>query len=148
MISSTYNPTPQPRIAGLPKAATLYGPIDEQLKRPDSFASQLQRLLAVRQSCGLYASRQVLVPDVTSAGLLIMVHELPEGKGTQVTALNFGASPIDETIKIPGPQPGSVVDMINETIDSDLLDGGKLRIMLDGYEGKSLHISSSLPASA
>ena len=63
--------------AGLPKAPTLYGPIDEQLKRPDSFASQLQKLLAVRQTSGLYASRQILVPEVRSAGLLIMVHELP-----------------------------------------------------------------------
>jgi trehalose synthase len=134
--------------AGLPKAPTLYGPIDEQLKRPDSFASQLQRLLAIRQSSGLYASRQILVPDVKSAGLLAMVHVLPDGKGTQVTALNFGATPIDETIMLPNLLPGPVVDMIHETIDSDLLDGGKLRITLEGYEGKSLHISSSLPASA
>ena len=86
--------------AGLPKAPMLYGPIDEQLKRPDSFASQLQKLLAVRQTSGLYASRQILVPDVASAGLLVMVHELPNGKGTQVTALNFGATPIDETITL------------------------------------------------
>ena len=110
--------------------------------------SQLQRLLAIRQSSGLYASRQILVPEVKSAGLLAMVHVLPDGKGTQVTALNFGATPIDETIMLPNLQPGPVVDMIHETIDSDLLDGGKLRITLDGYEGKSLHISSSLPASA
>jgi trehalose synthase len=131
-------------LAGLPKAATLYGPIDQQLKRPDSFASQLQKLLAVRQSCGLYASRQVLVPDVTSAGLLIMVHELPEGKGTQVTALNFGASPIDETIRIPGAEPGSVVDMVNETIEGTVTDAGELRITLAGYEGKSLRLTGVL----
>ncbi len=133
-------------LAGLPKAETLYGPIDEQLKRSDSFASQLQKLLAVRQSCGLYASRQVLVPDVTSTGLLIMVHELPEGKGTQVTALNFGPSPIDETIKIPGAEAGSVVDMINETIDGAVSDAGELRVMLAGYEGKSLRLSGVLQA--
>jgi trehalose synthase len=134
--------------AGLPKAPMLYGPIDEQLKRPDSFASQLQKLLAVRQTSGLYASRQILVPDVASAGLLVMVHELPNGKGTQVTALNFGATPIDETIALPGAQPGPVVDMIKETIEGDLSDAGELRIMLDGYEGKSLRISGAPPASA
>ncbi|HEY5704118.1 MAG TPA: maltose alpha-D-glucosyltransferase [Terrimicrobiaceae bacterium] len=133
--------------AGLPKAPTLYGPIDEQLKRPDSFASQLQKLLAVRQSCGLYASRQILVPGVKSAGLLILVHELPDAKGTQVTALNFGATPIDETIALPGVQPGPVLDMINETIEGSLSDTGELRITLDGYEGKSLRISGALPAS-
>lgn len=134
--------------AGLPKAPTLYGPIDEQLKRPDSFASQLQKLLTVRQTSGLYASRQILVPEVRSAGLLIMVHELPSGKGMQVTALNFGATPIDETITLPGVQPGPVVDMINETVEGDLSDAGELRITLDGYEGKSLRISGAPPASA
>jgi trehalose synthase len=124
----------------------LYGPIDEQLQRSDSFASQLQKLLAVRQSSGLYASRQILVPDVKSAGLLIMVHELPDGRGTQVTALNFGATPVDETITLPGVQPGPIVDMVNERIEGNLSDAGELRIMLDGYEGKSLRISGAPPA--
>ena len=44
-----------------------------------------------------------------------MVHELPEGKGIQVTALNFGSPPIDETIKLPQPEARPVVDMIHET---------------------------------
>jgi trehalose synthase len=142
------NPAADASQAGLPRAPTLYGPIDEQLKRPDSFASQLQKLLAIRQSCGLYASRQVLVPETKSAGLLIMVHELPEGKGTQVTALNFGATPLDETIKLRDVQPGAVVDMINEKFEGNLSDAGDLRITLEGYEGKSLRISEAMPGSA
>jgi trehalose synthase len=131
--------------AGLPRAPTLYGPIDEQLQRPDSFASQLQRLLAVRQAYGIYASRQILVPDVTSPGLLVMVHELPDARGTQVTALNFGAEPLEETIVLPNVQPGPVVDMINETVEGDLSEAGELVIRLDGYEGLSLRIVGALP---
>ena len=142
------NPNAQTSEAGLPKAAALYGPINEQLKRPDSFASQLQKMLAVRQTSGLYASHQILVPEVTSPGLLAMVHELPEGKGIQVTALNFGATPIDETIKLPNLKPGPVVDMINETNEGDLSDSGELRIQLEGYEGKSLRIVGPAPASS
>ncbi len=139
------NPGAETSQAGLPKAATLYGPIDEQLQRPDSFASQLQRLLAVRQASGLYASQQIMIPDVTSPGLLAMVHELPEGKGMQVTALNFGATPIDETITLPNVKPGPVVDMINETNEGDLSAAGELRIRLEGYEGKSLRIVGPPP---
>jgi hypothetical protein len=108
----------------------------------------LQKLLAVRQNSGLYAGRQILVPDVKSAGLLVMVHELPDGRGAQITALNFGATPIDETITLPAVQPGPIVDMINETIEGDLSEAGELRITLDGYEGKSLRISGAPPASA
>lgn len=132
--------------AGLPKAPTLYGPIDEQLKHPDSFASQLRNLLAVRQASGLYASRQILVPEVTSAGLLVMVHELPDGKGIQVTALNFGAASLDETIMLPNVKPGPVVDMVNETNEDDVSDAGELRIRLDAYEGKSLRIVGPPPS--
>ena len=125
----------------------LYGPINEQLQRPDSFASQLQKMLAVRQASGLYASHQILVPDVKSLGLLAMVHELPEGKGIQVTALNFGATPIDEAIVLPNVKPGPVVDMINETNEGDLSASGELRIRLDAYQGKSLRIVGPPPPS-
>lgn len=130
----------------MPRAQTLYGPIDEQLTRSDSFASQLQKLLAVRQTSGLYAGRQILVPEVNSAGLLIMVHELPEGKGTQVTALNFGAPRIDETVALPGVERGAVADMMNETIVGELSETGELRVQLEGYEGKSFRIVSIAPA--
>jgi trehalose synthase len=131
--------------AGLPKAATLYGPIDEQLQRADSFASQLQRLLAVRQSYGIYASQQTMIPDVVSPSLLVMVHELPDARGTQVTALNFGATPIEEIVALPNVQPGPVIDMINETVEGDLSETGGLTIHLEGYEGQSLRIVGALP---
>jgi trehalose synthase len=140
------NPDAQTSPAGVPKTTALYGPIDEQLKRPDSFASQLQRLLAVRQSYGIYASTQTLIPDVVSPGLLVMVHELPDARGTQVTALNFGPTPIEETIALPDVQPGPVMDMINETVEGDLSETGELTIRLEGYEGLSLRIIGTLPS--
>ena len=139
------NPDAATSQAGLPRAETLYGPIDEQLQRPDSFASQLQRLLAVRQAYGIYAAQQTMIPDVASPALLVMVHELPDARGTQVTALNFGAEPIEETIVLPNVQPGPVVDMINETVEGDLTATGELLIRLEGYEGLSLRIVGALP---
>ncbi|HNP70961.1 MAG TPA: maltose alpha-D-glucosyltransferase [Kouleothrix sp.] len=139
------NPDAAASQAGLPRAATLYGPINEQLQRPDSFASQLQRLLAVRQAYGIYASRQILIPEVASPSLLVMVHELPDARGTQVTALNFGPAPLEETIVLPNVQTGPVVDMLNETVEGDLSKTGELTIRLDGYEGLSLRIVGALP---
>ncbi len=49
-----------------------------------------------------------------------MVHEQHDGRGTQVTALNFGPEPIEETVTITGVEPGPVVDMVHETIEGDL----------------------------
>lgn len=130
---------------GVPRARALYGPVTEQLTQPDSFASQLKRLLSVREAYGLAASRQVMIPDTTSPGLLVMVHELPDGRGTQVTALNFGDTALEEVIVLPQVTPGPVVDMIGETIEGDLQEDGALTINLEPYEGLALRIVGTLP---
>ncbi|UZJ57694.1 maltose alpha-D-glucosyltransferase [Pseudomonas sp. KU26590] len=127
---------------GMPRARALYGSLVEQLKRPDSFASQLKKLLAVRRAYDIAASRQILIPDVEHPGLLIMVHELPAGKGTQITALNFSGEPIVETLHLPGIAPGPVVDIINERVEGDLSEEGEFTITLDAYEGLALRVVS------
>jgi hypothetical protein len=80
------------------------------------------------------------VPDVQHPGLLIMVHELPAGKGTQITALNFGSTPITETLHLPDIAPGPVVDIINERVEGDLTPEGDFTITLDAYEGLALRV--------
>lgn len=133
-------------MAGLPRAPMLYGPLNDQLADPNSFASQLKRLLAVRHAYGIHASQQTLIPDVTNPSLLVLVHELPDGRGTQVTALNFCREPIEETVTLTGVLAGPVVDMIQETIVGDLSETGELTIRLDGFEGQSLRIVGALPS--
>lgn len=140
------NPGATVSSAGLPKARTLYGPVDEQLKHPESFASHLQRLLAVRQAYGIHRAHQLPLPKVQHPALLVMVHDLPGGRGTQLTVLNFGPTPIDETISLANVAPGPVVDMVKETLEGDLSENGELTIHLDGYEGLSLRIVSALPS--
>lgn len=136
-------PEAEASLRGMPRAQSLYGSLEEQLERPDSFASQVKKLLAVRQAYGIAASRQVLVPEVLSPGLLVMVHELPAGRGTQISALNFAAEPISETLLLAGFTPGPVVDMINETVEGDLTEDGQLLINLDPYEALCLRIVNS-----
>ncbi|RMM21257.1 Trehalose synthase [Pseudomonas syringae pv. pisi] len=129
----------------MPRPKTLYGSLVTQLQRPDSFASQLKKILAVRRAYDIAASRQILIPDVEHPGLLVMVHELPAGKGTQITALNFSAETIVETLQLPGIAPGPVVDIINERVEGDLTDQGEFTITLDAYEGLALRVVSALP---
>ncbi|MCO7506881.1 MULTISPECIES: maltose alpha-D-glucosyltransferase [unclassified Pseudomonas] len=129
---------------GLPRARSLYGSLASQLQHPDSFASSLKRMLAVRQAYAIAASRQILIPEVANPALLLMVHELPAGKGIQITALNFGAEPLSETLHLPDVSPGAVVDMINERLEGELSEAGEMTINLDGYEGLSLRIVSSV----
>jgi len=129
----------------MPRPKTLYGSLPSQLKDPDSFVSQLRKILAARRAYDIAASRQILVPDVEHPGLLIMVHELPTGKGTQITALNFGSTQITETLHLPNIAPGPVVDIINERVEGDLTPEGEFTITLDAFEGLALRVVSSSP---
>jgi trehalose synthase len=129
----------------MPRPKSLYGSLVSQLQRPDSFASQLKKILAVRRAYDIAASKQILIPDVEHPSLLIMVHELPAGKGTQITALNFGNEALDETLHLPGIAPGPVVDIINERIEGDLTEAGEFTIHLDPYEGLCLRVVSASP---
>ena len=134
------NPDSTSSGQGLPKAKMLYGSLAEQIDQPGSFAMQLKQLLAVRQAYGLAGSRQVAIPSVTAPALLIMVHELPDGRGTQITALNFGSEPIEEVVTLAGVSAGPVVEMIREVVLGDVSEDGAITIKLEPYEGQSLRI--------
>ena len=123
---------------GLPVAASLYGPLPDQLARPDSFASQLREMLALRQACGLFRARQIAVPECENPSLLVMVHELPDelpgSGGVQVTALNFGPEAAEERVVIPGAGP--VMDMrTGEAVG--LVEDGQLAVAVEGYGWRS-----------
>ncbi|MHA6195979.1 maltose alpha-D-glucosyltransferase [Pseudomonas wadenswilerensis] len=136
-------PDAQQSLRGMPRARSLYSSLTDQLQDPGSFASRVKKVLAVRQAYGIASSRQVLVPEVQAPGLLVMVHELPAGKGTQLTVLNFGREVIAEEIVLEGFTPGPVVDMLGETVEGDLREDGRLLINLDPFEALSLRIVSS-----
>jgi trehalose synthase len=132
--------------AGMPRAVALYGPLPQQLATPDSFASQLARMLKARADLRLHAARLADTPAVHSKGLLVLVHELPENSGLEVTAINFGPSPVDETVLIRGATLNSTASDVLDTQAQALPIGtnGSLRLSLQAFEGKAFRIKGSL----
>ena len=127
--------------AGLPRAPALYGPLPEQLQQAGSFATQLRSLLRVRAEYRINESEQVDVPAVKSRGLLVMVHRLAGGKGTQVTAINFGRAAVRETVAIKtAPPAGSVRDLLADKALGSLGADGQLPLALGPHEGRVLLI--------
>jgi trehalose synthase len=138
------NPKATRSETGLPKAVALYGSLPAQLKKRDSFASQLARMLKARADLKLHAARQIDMPDVSAKSLLVLVHELPENSGIEITAINFGAEPVDETVAIHGASPGAkAVDVLDAALISEVGAGGSVRIRLDGFKARALHIKGS-----
>ncbi|HEY3784335.1 MAG TPA: maltose alpha-D-glucosyltransferase [Steroidobacteraceae bacterium] len=138
------NPKATRSAAGLPRAVALYGPLPEQLRRPDTFASQLKRMLEARANMHLYAARLMDVPDVQAKGLLVLVHALPDKGGTEVTAINFGDHPVDESVPIHGASPGAkVLDALDPASPAlSIGPEGALRVHLNAFQGKALRIGS------
>jgi trehalose synthase len=136
------NPKAARSSAGLPRARALYGSLPQQLRKPDSFASQLTRMLKVRADMHLYAAELTDVPDVQAKGLFVIVNALPEGGGLEVTAINFGGQPVDETVRIQGAAAGvQAIDALAPGAPAtEVGSDGSLRLHLNAFEGKALRI--------
>jgi maltose alpha-D-glucosyltransferase/alpha-amylase len=74
----------------LPKAKTLYGPVPEQLRDPESFASQIKRMLAARKQYRIHEATIISVPNTGNPGVILLVMTLPDNGGLAITALNYG----------------------------------------------------------
>src|SRR5262249_25858491 len=129
------NPKATTSAYGLPRAKTLYGPLPEQLKDPDSFASQLKRILAGRQRYRLAEAELVAVPEVKNAAVAVLVLKLPENGGWAITALNFGRAEVQETLdltQLPGPAArlhgGQVRDAVSGAVEGEVPESGRLKV--------------------
>ena len=123
--------------SGMPRGAALYGPLPDQLADPDSFASRLSRILAVRKRYGIASAKQVDVPDVSHKAMLVMVHELTDAE--QVTVLNFAAEPISGTVRSEELVPGSrLVNMFTDQEMGMVDDLHSFPVQLEAHEGLSL----------
>ena len=73
-----------------------------------------------------------------------MVHELPDGMGTQITALNFGATPVDEVVRLAisaGVNAGPVLNMFSQQVEGAVTADGDFHIRLRGHTGGSYLLS-------
>jgi trehalose synthase len=97
---------------GLPRATTLYGSLPDQLKDPQSFASNLKTMLAARVEAKLATMEVTAIPEVSAPGIIALVIEPPQdtssdaatrdvgSPATYVTLINFGDQPAEETIEL------------------------------------------------
>ena len=136
------NPQASQSAGGLPRAVALYGSLTEQLQSSDSFASRLARLIRARAQLHLQSARLADVPAVQAKGLFVLVHELPDNTGLEITAINFGDRAIDESVPIRGAATGSkAIDVLEpQAPPLDLGPDGRLQLRLNAFAAKALRI--------
>jgi hypothetical protein len=99
-------------------------------------------MLKVRADLHLYAGRLVDAPAVQAKGLFVLVHQLPDSADLEVTAINFGPTPVNEAVAIhDATQNSTVTDVLNPKAPSLTINSsGTLQVSLGAYEGKALRI--------
>jgi hypothetical protein len=70
-----------------------------------------------------------------------MVHRLPAGGGIQVTAVNFGRTPVREPVTVKtAPAGGTVTDLLAQKALGKLSAARRLALTLGPHEGQILLI--------
>jgi trehalose synthase len=132
------NPAAGASAFGLPRAKALYGPLPDQLKDPESFASQLKALLAARRKYKVAEGELLAVPEPKAVGLCVLVLKLPDHP-VAVTALNFGREDAEADIELPGLEvPAGEWTDIRTGQAAGTAEGGRLRVRLAALAGTTL----------
>lgn len=122
----------------VPRTRSLYGSLLKQLKCPNSFASQLKKILKVRITSNIATGKLIEVLPSSHEGVLLLLHELPGTKFLELTALNFQDEPISESVLIPGTEETGAINLMERRAESKDFHSNILRLKLDGCSGKAI----------
>ena len=140
-----YRPEATESPSKMPRGTSLYGSLPQQLRDPNSFASRLREILALRARYGIATSVQVDVPEVSDKAMLVMVHRL-DTRQVQVTVLNFSSQPIAGSVKSQHLAPGAgVIDMVTDQVIAEVDHEHSFAVWLEPHQGLSL---LTIPADA
>jgi trehalose synthase len=122
----------------MPRGASLYGSLPEQLKDANSFVSRLREILLVRTRYSIPTAVQAEVPEVSDKAMLVMVHLL-DTRQRQVTVLNFSSQPIAGSVRSEQLPPGApMVDMFSGQVTAEVDREHAFAVSLQPHQGMSL----------
>jgi maltose alpha-D-glucosyltransferase/alpha-amylase len=124
------NPGATGSAFGVPRARALYGPLPEQLRDPDSFASHLRRLLAARREARVAEGELLAVPEPKHTALCVLVLRLPDYP-LALTVLNFGREDVEEPLDLRALAP-KADEAASGRAWTDVLGGGSTEVGAGG----------------
>jgi trehalose synthase len=124
---------------GLPRAKALYGSIPDQLKDPESFASQLRVVPATRKKYRVDEGELLAVPEPKTPGLCVLVLKLPDHPPA-ITLLNFGREDADEEVDLGAAGKDAAGEWLDTLTGKPAgsADSGKLKVRVPALSGTTL----------
>ena len=137
-----YRPAATESPSKIPRGTSLYGSLPYQLADPNSFASQLARILEVRAHHRIATSVQLAVPPAGDRAVLVMVHLLDTGR-TQATVLNFADRLATARVVVDHlPAGATVTDTFTGKRVARIDQHHACTLSLQPHQGMSLLVSS------
>jgi hypothetical protein len=124
-----------------PNEGTIYPSLPAQMQNGQSFAMQLRNILSARKESGIESGELVSIPRTKDKGLLILVFRLRNGM-TQLSALNFGSAPVQQTIDLPSIRQTTAIDLISGQSMAKPLDSSQIRLDLPPLSGKMIRFQT------
>jgi len=133
-------------VLGVPKAQELYGPVTDQLKDPNSFASKLKVMLAARKQYKIDQGTMNAVPPTGNKAVAVLEMTLPDNSFA-ITVLNYGPDAASVQVDLTQIPPGipamqvagqTAQDIVANQGDGTVGGDGKLTVNVDGLSGKTL----------
>ncbi|MDB4952847.1 MAG: trehalose synthase [Myxococcales bacterium] len=142
------NPEASRSAFGLPRAKSLYGSLLQQLESPDSFASQLRRMLAGRKKYRIAEAETIAVPDVSDRAVCVLIMRLPDTGDVAITALSYrrDSTTFDVDLsQLPGISADQLRgraarDIVTEQDIGSVTNASHLTMRLDGISGRTVVI--------
>ncbi len=119
-----------------PNQNALYPSLPCQIQTPRSFASQLKKILAVRQSSKIAAAELIDVCPIDNKGTLLLLHRLPGSRFFHLLAVNFSRSPVQEKLKLAGIEETWAIDLMSGLSADKGFDSGVFFFDLPPLTGK------------
>jgi len=133
------NPNARVSLSGMPKAPALYASLPEQLADKHSFASQLKRLLSVREQYQIATGKLLDLPVTSDKAVLVMIHRLPQEGGIQATVLNFSERAVSCKLKSEHLPAGSqATDALTGTTVGTVNAKQEITLALQPHQGQFL----------
>ncbi|MBN2479371.1 MAG: hypothetical protein JXA94_04005, partial [Parachlamydiales bacterium] len=125
-------------FSNIPKAKMLYGPLNEQLKDPNSYVSNLKKILKVRKDNQIDLSQLKKVLKVKNSQLFLALYKLPKDESTLLVALNFGKEKIAEKINIDEIKNSYAVNLIEEKNEEKKFSSNEFNLSLEALQAKAI----------
>jgi trehalose synthase len=141
------NPSSDKSAFGVPRAKALYGSLPEQLQSPDSFASQIKRMLAARKQWRIHEAQMLAVPNVGNPSVCVLIMQLPDSEDLAITALNYGRQNVSFDVDLTQVPPGIPAELLAGKAAHDIVadqeagavsDAGRLNVALDSLTGRTI----------